>query len=1528
MRHRLRERFPATAEALMNPLTRRSVARDPERSRRRRLGGAAGARTETGSYVPGAGLLPWFNPLNLRASDALTDSPRLNVLLPSLAMRHMSGGPNTAIVLALELAQRGVPVRFFSTDTPPDAKPTRFWQHAGRLIAAERVPPGLELVSAYDRSRPVEIGENDIFLATAWWTAQQAKYAVKLTRQPTFLYLIQDFEPLFMPASSGYALAVETYSLDHLPIINTSLLHEFLVENKIGRFADPAHAASALVFEPALDRTLFHPRTAAHAKRPRRLLVYARPTKGLRNLFELAIAALQKAIVEGVLDPAEWEFLGIGEAFSQVDLSAGAVLRPAPWRTLADYATQLRESDVLLSCMLSPHPSYPPLEMAASGGLVVTTEYANKTAEQLTRWSPNIIGVAPTIEDIDRGLAEAVRMLEDWDRRRTGSEIALPQSWPEALAPVLPAALERLAALQRAPYLPSSLPLRFGSGIAPGFRQWPRNRLDLHRRSALVRRRVEYRPLPEPAFLSFLTPVWNTDPEFLQMLAESILGQDTDEIGFEWVIFDNGSTHEKTLEVLDRLTSDARVRLERSSTNLGIVDGLRACLKSARYRYVATVDHDDLVAPDCVRVIAASLQQADYPLIAYTDEDKLDTREFRDPYLKPGWDPVLFANQAYIAHLGVIDRASALELGAYTDSASECSPDWDTFVRFVNAGHTPVHIPELLYTWRMHHGSTAANIRSKPLVFESQRNVIHKLLGAATNPARYDVVLSSLFRGTPDWRIRRTAESPWPITTVVVGEGRVPACDVDKRVPHELVRLDHGAWRAELSSIANRCARERRLVHVLWTDTTIEDSSWPWEAMTHFELFPDTAMIGGRIHRNRRILEAGSYFGFGGGCDSPDRGRSLDDPGYMVQIWKPHSVSAVSSQHAVIEPSFLEAALGLLPPVASLAFLGAWLGGVARDTGRRVVYSPFFNASTTVDLSAHVPDLERAIFRRAFATTPEERYLSRHVGLSHDDAYQPVSRETRSQHLAATQGVESYGEWLAVDRAARDITTAARRATITGSILTCVYRRSPVDLFDELAKSVFAQVLPIDEWVIVVDGPISSELEAAVSRCAGDPRVKIVRQATRAGIIASLQAGLQTATFQYVLPVDADDVLAIDAWELLARTLIRTRADYVYSDEDVLGPDGSTWPYLRPDYDAVLNLESPYIWHLSAFGREAALELGAYTDRTAELCHDYDTSVRFQLAGRAFAHAPHVLYHWRKHGSSQSHSGRQNPATVESVRAVLRRVIKNSATPHRYEVGTFPIDRGAEESYIERRSIDTPVVIAVSCSSGSRHADASSLLPSPEGVPDVVLRVAAADPVVTGLPGLLASPADYVLIVDASAGQLDSRSLLEAAKLFELHRDVAIVSGRLVDRQDRVVASGWVLDEWGGFVAPYDGMRRADPGPWALALKAQSIASPAEGLFLVQVEFLRKARNAVPRDLPWRDFGAWLGGRAFAAGLRVAYSPLVEARLALGAHAETRNREELNRSWRSAARWASGNGAPPILGNAGFIRFDRATGRT
>ena len=219
-------------------------------------------QVETITRVPGFHL---STPLNLEALDSLASLRCVNVLLPSLRLQHMSGGPNTALLIAALFAEKGERIRLFSCDVAIEGEHGLLAHMDGLLrrpVSRERI----EIVNAFDRNRTTYIGANDIFFATAWWTAQIAKYALAKTAHKTFIYLIQDFEPILHEGSTFQTRALETYNLPHIPVINTRLLLDHLVKEGSGRYVDPAFAADALWFQPALDRN-YYSRFRAQAAR-------------------------------------------------------------------------------------------------------------------------------------------------------------------------------------------------------------------------------------------------------------------------------------------------------------------------------------------------------------------------------------------------------------------------------------------------------------------------------------------------------------------------------------------------------------------------------------------------------------------------------------------------------------------------------------------------------------------------------------------------------------------------------------------------------------------------------------------------------------------------------------------------------------------------------------------------------------------------------------------------------------------------------------------------------------------------------------------------------------------------------------------------------------------------------------------------------------------------------------------------------------------------------------------------------------
>ncbi len=225
---------------------------------------------------------------------------------------------------------------------------------------------------------------------------------------------------------------------------------------------------------------------------------------------------------------------------------------------------------------------------------------------------------------------------------------------------------------------------------------------------------------------------------------------------FEWVLLDNGSTAPDTLRELARIARDARVRLLRVDQNLGIVGGMRYCLERATGRYVVPVDSDDLLARDTVTTLARHLAEAGWPALAYSDEDHLIGRRRVLPYFKPEWDPVLFANSAYIAHLGAIDRVRALELGVYSDDSAKGCHDWDTFVRFLAAGNAAAYSRDALQLADAR-AVDGGERRLEGLHPRFAQGDARTAASGVPHPEHFELVPSPLLKGPP---IGGSADSP------------------------------------------------------------------------------------------------------------------------------------------------------------------------------------------------------------------------------------------------------------------------------------------------------------------------------------------------------------------------------------------------------------------------------------------------------------------------------------------------------------------------------------------------------------------------------------------------------------------------------------------------------------------------------------------------------------------------------------------------------------------------------------------------
>jgi hypothetical protein len=339
-------------------------------------------------------------PLRLAVHDGAP--ARINLLVPSLE------GSRARIELARRLAERGLRVRVVTVD--PVGPVRRSWPPA---LGAVEVEFGRE-------SLGIELSRADTFIATTWWTAHIARAALRSVAADRFLYLIEEYEPLRLPAGTFAALARESYGFPHAALFASEMLRDYFRSRGIG-------SDTSAVFEEAVAAG---PPPELPLSGPRRLLFRAGP-EPYSDMFELGILALSRAGELGAFAP-DWTVHAVGATRSgrRLDLGGGdwmQLLRPE-----ADHAALLRRHDVGLALLHGPQPGRVPIEMAAAGMLAVTNTFEGKTAEGLTAISPNLIAAEPSVEGLAGALCAATEAAGDAARRIRGSVVRWSRDWDQS----------------------------------------------------------------------------------------------------------------------------------------------------------------------------------------------------------------------------------------------------------------------------------------------------------------------------------------------------------------------------------------------------------------------------------------------------------------------------------------------------------------------------------------------------------------------------------------------------------------------------------------------------------------------------------------------------------------------------------------------------------------------------------------------------------------------------------------------------------------------------------------------------------------------------------------------------------------------------------------------------------------------------------------------------------------------------------------------------------------------------------------
>lgn len=244
------------------------------------------------------------------------------------------------------------------------------------------------------------------------------------------------------------------------------------------------------------------------------------------------------------------------------------------------------------------------------------------------------------------------------------------------------------------------------------------------------------------------------------------------------------------------------------------------------------------------------------------------------------------------------------------------------------------------------------------------------------------------------------------------------------------------------------------------------------------------------------------------------------------------------------------------------------------------------------------------------------------------------------------------------------------------SIIMPVYNVDPKWL--ELAIKSVQEQWYINWELCIVDDASTNKKTIDYLKKTRDSKIKVHFSQTNGHISKASNIALSMATGEYVVLMDNDDELTVDALYEIVKCINETEAEFIYSDEDKIEMNGTFCePHFKPDYSPDLLLSQNYMSHLGVIKKNLIDEVSGF-EVGMEGSQDYDLYLKIVEKTNKIEHIPKVLYHWRKiPGSTAFKFSDKNYAQVAGLKALekslFRQGIKGKVSNGKYP-GTYRID--------------------------------------------------------------------------------------------------------------------------------------------------------------------------------------------------------------------------------------------------------------
>ncbi|MEO6786301.1 MAG: hypothetical protein ABI318_09235 [Chthoniobacteraceae bacterium] len=350
---------------------------------------------------------------------------RVNLITCSIGRSNLFGGVGTALIFACLLAEKwGCPLRVITRTERPE--PDIFHE----LLIANGIQreSNVEFLFA-DRNNPssrISVSDGDVFITTSHWTTHSVMGTVA---RKNIIYILQEDERMFFAEGDEKVLCERIMADDAIRyVINTELLYNHLLSSGFENLR-----TNGTWFEPSFPNANgYHMSGNGLTNGKRNFMFYAGPNHP-RNLFYFGLKLIETAIVKGVLNPESWNLHFVGKDLCPIRIAGGIVPAMVQSMSWAEYHEYLKSVDLGLCLMATPHPSYPPLDLASFGGVAITNKCGIK--QSLDKYSKNIICGELTASGMLEAFRKGIELAEKMElRSKNLEEDHLIRDWTESFA--------------------------------------------------------------------------------------------------------------------------------------------------------------------------------------------------------------------------------------------------------------------------------------------------------------------------------------------------------------------------------------------------------------------------------------------------------------------------------------------------------------------------------------------------------------------------------------------------------------------------------------------------------------------------------------------------------------------------------------------------------------------------------------------------------------------------------------------------------------------------------------------------------------------------------------------------------------------------------------------------------------------------------------------------------------------------------------------------------------------------------------